>query len=700
MRLPTKTIRRIALAAILIVIAPATSLADPAGQVVRYDGVTLQVPRSWQVIDLAKHPSTCVRFNRPVVYLGRPGAEQDCPANEIGRAQAILIEPRRTGIAQIIRSADPQIPKLTPEQWAQLARVERSAQLARVERSAQLARGRRAEASAPYVGEGFDACRTPSTATLARFTTKKTEIYRAVGMYIGGANLGCMQPNVTPALVTWAQENGWHLIPTYVGLQAPNTSCSCQTIPQNAKDDIELGQRAATEAVAEMKALGLGPGNPIYYDMEAYKQGGRDSAAALSFEQAWTQQLHADGYLSGVYGSGDSTIYDLVSHYGPDYLEPDEIWYATYDKRATDFESLPEADWASQRLNQWNNDQSLEGMSVDYDYIDGATAPNKITTLPPTTAPLLALSTAADGALGAVTGWTPPSTTTPITAWELLGSNNTSSFAPLSITYSIAERPTLSTDTALEYYEIEALSSTNTVVGTSPPVLAPAHLAIYGARAFVSATTGAARLPVGCFLQTSCSLALTVTAAGRTIVSSPRLALHSGADGSLGFSLNRIGIARLAAHHNLHATATLTDVDGKHISAPLILTAYSTSGSSPVRSSDPISTLRVYGRTAFVVGRVGGVLVACTGLAPCQATATISGPFGSRLAQTGEQTLGANQLGYLYFTLSKQAAKLLDSTPGNQLPIQVTIENTVSALSLGFGVTGTATGDIALTQAN
>jgi hypothetical protein len=339
-------------------------------------------------------------------------------------------------------------------------------------------------------------------------------------------------------------------------------------------------------------------------------------------------------------------------------------------------------------------------MSVDYDYVDGVTAPNKITALPPTTSPLLAVTAAADGQLNAVTGWTPPSTTVPITSWELLGGDETSAFAPLaSVIYPIAPRPTLNTDSAFEYYEIEALSSTNTVIGTSPPVLAPARLAVYGGRAFVSALSGASRLPVGCFLQSACSLRLTVTAAGQTIVSSPPLALASGADGSLGFSLNPVGLKLLARHHNLRATATLTDAGGTHVSVPLILTAYKTSGSAPTRSSDPLKTLRVYGRTAFVVGRVGGVLAACTGPVPCQVTTTINGPFGSTLAQSGVETLGANQLGYLYFTLSKQADKLLDSTPGNQLPIQVTMVNQVPALSIGFGQVGTATAASVLTQA-
>jgi hypothetical protein len=65
----------------------------PATKVVRYHGYRLVVPASWPVYDLASNPTTCVRFNRHAVYLGQPGARQQCPAHAAGRTEAILVAP-------------------------------------------------------------------------------------------------------------------------------------------------------------------------------------------------------------------------------------------------------------------------------------------------------------------------------------------------------------------------------------------------------------------------------------------------------------------------------------------------------------------------------------------------------------------------------------------------------------------------------
>ena len=50
--------------------------------------------------------------------------------------------------------------------------------------------------------------------------------YRAIGIYIGGENSACSQPNLTASWVSAQTAAGWHLIPTYVGLQAPTSACS------------------------------------------------------------------------------------------------------------------------------------------------------------------------------------------------------------------------------------------------------------------------------------------------------------------------------------------------------------------------------------------------------------------------------------------------------------------------------------------
>jgi hypothetical protein len=143
--------------------------------------------------------------------------------------------------------------------------------------------------------------------------------------------MACSQANLTSTWVSTETEAGWHLIPTYVGLQAPSNSCGCQAIVAS-KAQAE-GTAAANDAVAHAESLGIGPGNPIYFDMEAYPRGGSNTTAVLTFLSAWTTQLHADSYLSGVYSSGASGIGDLAAQMGTGYLEPDDIWIADWNGR-------------------------------------------------------------------------------------------------------------------------------------------------------------------------------------------------------------------------------------------------------------------------------------------------------------------------------------------------------------------------------
>jgi hypothetical protein len=66
-------------------------------RVVHYGQVSVTVPASWPVYDLSKDPRRCIRFDQHAVYLGRPGARQDCPARAVGRSAAVLIEPYQPG---------------------------------------------------------------------------------------------------------------------------------------------------------------------------------------------------------------------------------------------------------------------------------------------------------------------------------------------------------------------------------------------------------------------------------------------------------------------------------------------------------------------------------------------------------------------------------------------------------------------------
>ena len=59
----------------------------------------------------------------------------------------------------------------------------------------------------PTVTKGFDACAAPSLTTLSKW--KSSSPYTVVGIYIGGANRGCAQPNLSPTWITSAASQGW-----------------------------------------------------------------------------------------------------------------------------------------------------------------------------------------------------------------------------------------------------------------------------------------------------------------------------------------------------------------------------------------------------------------------------------------------------------------------------------------------------------
>ncbi|MGE5199492.1 MAG: hypothetical protein ACM3H9_07610, partial [Rhodospirillaceae bacterium] len=90
---------RIRHAAIAAAVACAAAIGAPGAnagtgmRTVEYRGYAIQVPAAWPVHRLAAAPTTCVRFDRHAVYLGRPDADQSCPAHVVGRSVAVLVEP-------------------------------------------------------------------------------------------------------------------------------------------------------------------------------------------------------------------------------------------------------------------------------------------------------------------------------------------------------------------------------------------------------------------------------------------------------------------------------------------------------------------------------------------------------------------------------------------------------------------------------
>ncbi len=381
----------------------ATPAALPAGwHTVSLAGVSLAAPASWPTFDFTAADSTgCVRYDTHAVYLGNP-AQSNCPSRLVGHTETVQISvsatPAPAGAPLTITGGTEARPDLTvisgnsdltvtittgaddvlARQIAATVRFGASAAATKSPTGAnsptaprstetKVAKTKVAATSTgtiittAYTGRGFDACSAPPVSTMKAWLASP---YRAVGIYVGGGSRGCAQPNLTADWVARTLNMGWGLMPLYVGLQAP-----CTAYTKKVSTDIATaraqGTALANDAILSLNALGMGKGTPIYYDMEGYSSSDPTTlatcrAAVLAFLEAWTIQLHSQGYLSGVYSGVTAGIKDLASQWGTGYTEPDAVWMARWINLATESPStasqpgINDAYWSShQRIHQY-----------------------------------------------------------------------------------------------------------------------------------------------------------------------------------------------------------------------------------------------------------------------------------------------------------------------------------------------------------
>jgi Domain of unknown function (DUF1906) len=414
----------------------ASITASVAGwHAVTFDHVLIRVPSSWPVFDLTRSPSVCPRLDRHAVYLGTPGPDPACPAAGMGgKTEAVQLMPinpsspdvraatRRTTLGGTVGSStvawtNPDSPvthtiiDLLPAAGVEVSlsyggdqalirtiqsSIRMTAGAARdrgpgnYDGPAALARPAIPEAAPQglYKGAGFDTCSAPSAATMSHWLRSP---YRAVGIYIGGVNRGCAQANLTAGWINTIQRQGWHYFAFYVGLQASCVDAFGDT-PIVASDASEEGTAAADDAAQQARNLGIPPGTPLIYDMEAYGKCGSEVVAFLS---AWDAELHSDGYQAGVYESF-SNIGDLVAAQGQ-MVEPDVIHYADWDAKATTNSSyMPAGLWTDhQRLHQYRggHNETWGGSTLNIDndqldvYLGGQAGSQPIPYPPPYTPP-------------------------------------------------------------------------------------------------------------------------------------------------------------------------------------------------------------------------------------------------------------------------------------------------------------------------
>ncbi|NJC12878.1 hypothetical protein F4558_002704 [Micromonospora profundi] len=226
-----------------------------------------------------------------------------------------------------------------------------------------------------FTGRGFDTCTAPSQAAMDTWRTSSP--YGAIGIYISGDSRTCSQPNLTATWVANQTNNGWRLLPIELGYQAP---CGTRAPKMSADPTTARSQgvSAANRSANAAQALGIGSASTIYNDIEQYPSNASCRAAVLSFLSGWVEQLHARGYLAGMYSSGSSGIKDVCDAYGnPSYTRLDQIWIGWWngvaDTRAGSY--CPDSYYANQqRVHQYAGDvtETWGGvtMKIDRNYLD------------------------------------------------------------------------------------------------------------------------------------------------------------------------------------------------------------------------------------------------------------------------------------------------------------------------------------------
>jgi hypothetical protein len=231
--------------------------------------------------------------------------------------------------------------------------------------------------------KGFDQCAAGTTAQMQ--TWKSSSPYKDANIYYGGAARACAQVNLNANWVSTVFQQGWRLIPTWVGPQAPCTRFGTQ-FSSNPTTARSQGQDEADAAVDGAAALGLGAGTPLYYDLELYAENDSTcSAAVQAFVNAWTERVHDRGYVAGVYGNARNAQADWRT--GVISNPPDAVWLVPWvcSSTATSCNWTPtvfgipgvnDAYWANnQRIRQyWGGHRETYGgvtFNIDADYANG-----------------------------------------------------------------------------------------------------------------------------------------------------------------------------------------------------------------------------------------------------------------------------------------------------------------------------------------
>lgn len=227
----------------------------------------------------------------------------------------------------------------------------------------------------------FDTCGVPSTPAMQAWWSASP--YREANIYMGGENTGCRTHNATYLTSSWVsavRAQGWNLIPTWVGLQAPCGSARFYWMSWDPNISFQEGRNAANAAAAKAQSLGLTTngglgGTIIYLDIEGYPNNAACRATVKSYVNGWTQRLHELGNRAGSYGSACASY---VTDWAAVANIVDDIWPAawyqpyTYQPGATVWNVPCVADsmwFYNQRIRQYTGGhyETWDGVTINID---------------------------------------------------------------------------------------------------------------------------------------------------------------------------------------------------------------------------------------------------------------------------------------------------------------------------------------------
>jgi hypothetical protein len=212
---------------------------------------------------------------------------------------------------------------------------------------------------------GFDTCVAPPAPLLKTWWSASP--YRWLNVYLGGASMfpNCGGKNLTPEWVNTVYEQGWSLLPTWVGPQAP---CAAQhtVMSNNPLSSYVQGQAEADAASNAASKLDFSSTAPIYFDLEHFnptrQDGSLDRAciqAVNTFLNGWNDELTARNHLAGVYASASNYPVlgsSIMAASVVAWIAGGGSWTETYNHLCTVYGNtyVPDSDWsAHQRIYQY-----------------------------------------------------------------------------------------------------------------------------------------------------------------------------------------------------------------------------------------------------------------------------------------------------------------------------------------------------------